>query len=265
MLRYVALKRDRRKCVALTGLTPKEFAVLLPAFARAYAEQYPAERTMTGEPRQRQAGGGRKGGLPEMEQKLLFILVHQKAYPLQTLLGEVFELSQPRVNEWIHRLLPILKEALDDLGVLPEREPEHFAQSEARHGERPEFIIDGTERRCQRPKNPEKQAAAYSGKKKTHCDKNVVIVQAKSKRIGFLSQTYAGKTHDKKIVDTEPIAYPPDTRLSKDTGFQGYEPAGVQTQQPKKSPDTGNSRQPRSERTTKSPASESASSMRSRG
>ena len=220
---------------------------------------------MAGKPRQRQAGGGRKGGLPEVEQKLLFILVHQKAYPLQTLLGEVFELSQPRVNEWIHRLLPILKEALDDLGVLPEREPEHFAQSEARHGERPEFIIDGTERRRQRPKTPAKQAAAYSGKKKTHCDKNVVIVQTKSKRVGFLSQTYAGKTHDKKIVDTEAIVYPPGTILSKDTGFQGYEPAGVQTQQPKKSPGTVNSRKLRSGRTEKSPASGSESNMPWRG
>jgi hypothetical protein len=93
----------------------------------------------------------------------------------------------------------------------------------------------------------------------------VVIVQAKSKRVGFLSQTYAGKTHDKKIVDTEPITYPPDTILSKDTGFQGYEPAGVQTQQPKKSPGTANSRKLRSGRTAKSPASASGSNMPWRG
>jgi len=79
------LKRNRHKCVALTGLTPKEFAGLLPAFACAYAEHYPAERTLAGEPRQRQAGGGRKGGLPEREQKVVFLLVQQKAYPLQTL------------------------------------------------------------------------------------------------------------------------------------------------------------------------------------
>jgi DDE superfamily endonuclease len=265
MLTYAELKRNPRKCVALTGLTPKEFEVLLPAFTRAYAEHYPIEKTVSGKPRKRQVGGGRKGGLPEMEQKLVFILVQQKVYPLQTLLGEVFELSQPRVNEWLQRLLPILKDALADLGVLPEREPEHFAQSEARHRERPEFIIDGTERRRQRPKSPEKPAAAYSGKQKTHCDKNVLIVQAKSKRVGFLSQTYAGKTHDKKIVDTEPITYPPDTILSKDTGFQGYEPAGVQTQQPKKSPGTANSRKLRSGRTAKSPASASGSNMPWRG
>lgn len=146
----------------------------------------------------------------------------------------MFEFSQPRVNEWGHRLLPILKEALDKVGVLPEREPEHFAQREPQHGEPPALIIDGTERRRQRPKDLEKQAAHDSGKKKTHCDKNVVIVQAKSKRVGFLSQTYAGKMHDKKIVDTEPIVYPAGTTLYQDTGFQGYAPAVEQICQPKK-------------------------------
>src|ERR1700704_2912441 len=265
MLTYAKLKRNQRKCVALPGLTSKEFMGLLPAFTRAYAEQYPAEKTRAGKPRQRQAGGGRKGVLQEPEQKLLFILVHQKTYPLQTLLGEVFELSQPRVNEWVHRLLPILKVALDELGVRPERDPKHFAQSEPQHGERPELIIDGTERRRQRPKSPAKQADAYSGKKKTHCDKNVVLVQAKTKRVGFLSQTYAGKTHDKKIVDTEPIDYPSETILYKDTGFQGYEPAVAQTCQPKKSPARARSRRRRSGRTEQSLVYGSGSSMPSRG
>ena len=53
----------------------------------------------------------------------MFSLVYQKTYPLQALLGEVFGLSQSRANRWIQRLLPILKPALDDLGVLPTREP----------------------------------------------------------------------------------------------------------------------------------------------
>jgi DDE superfamily endonuclease/Helix-turn-helix of DDE superfamily endonuclease len=261
MLTYTKLKRNRRKCRALTGLTPKEFSVLLPAFVRAYEERYPADKTMTGKPRQRQAGGGRKGVLQEPEQQLLFILVHQKTYPLQTLLGEVFELSQPRVNEWVHRLLPVLKVALDELGVLPERDPQHFAHSEQQHGEPPDLIIDGTERRRQRPKNPEKQAAHYSGKKKTHCDKNVVIVQAKTKRVGFLSQTYAGKIHDKKIVDTGPIVYPSGTTLYKDTGFQGYEPAVAQSCQSKKSPGRASLRRPRSALTARSHACGSRSNM----
>ena len=44
-----------------------------------------------------------------------------------------------------------------------------------------------------------------SDKQKTHKDKNVVVVNAQTKRVGYLSQTYAGKMQDKKIVDTEPI------------------------------------------------------------
>ena len=90
------------------------------------------------------------------------------------------------------------------------------------------------ERRRQRPKDPEKQAAHYSGKKKAHSDKNVVITSLESEGIDFLSRTYVGKTHDKKIADQEDISYPPGATLYKDTGFQGYEPAVVETRQAKK-------------------------------
>src|SRR6266571_6990369 len=98
MLRYDKLRRDRRKFLALTGLTLKEFQVLLPAFARAYQRTYPATRTQAGKLRQRKAGGGRKGSLESIEQKLLLALVYQKMYPVQTSLGEVFALSQSRAN-----------------------------------------------------------------------------------------------------------------------------------------------------------------------
>jgi len=235
VLEYKRLKKDRRQLLALTGLTHKEFVALHQAFRTAYGTMYAGDKTADGRVRKRQVGGGRKGQLSTTEQKLLFSLLYQKAYPLQALLGEVFGLSQSRANRWIHRLLPILKQALEGLGVLPTREPGHFARQERRPQEAVELIIDGTDRRRQRPKNQAKQALHYSGKQKTHSDKNVVVVNAKTKRVGYLSQTYAGKIHDKKIVDTEPIRYPPGTILYKDTGFQGYEPKVQQTHQPKKS------------------------------
>ncbi len=235
MLTYDELQHHPQKFLALTGLTAKEFKGLLPAFERAYAIKYPLHKTRVGKKRKRQVGGGRKSTLDRIEQKLLFALVYQKTYPVQTLLGELFDLSQSRTNEWIHRLLPILKDALDDLGVLPERDPHQFAQHEKRQGSSRQYIIDGTERRRQRPKDPEKQALHYSGKKKTHSDKNVVITHHRTKRVGYLSQTYAGKTHDKKIADSEPVAYPRGSQLHKDTAFQAYEPAGCRTYQPKKS------------------------------
>src|SRR5437763_9240479 len=235
MLDYDTLKQDERKFVALTGITPGEFQRLLPAFTRAYTRAFPSTTTLAGKPRQRRPGAGRKAVLRRPEDRLLFILVYHKAYPLQELLGSLFGLCQSRANRCVHRLLPLLVRALDRLGFLPERNPSHFARHERRQGEPPDLIIDGTERRRQRPKSQEKQALHYSGKKKAHSDKNVVLVNSQTKRVGFLSGTYAGKTHDKKVAEGEAICYPRRATLHKDTGFQGYEPRVARTCQPKKS------------------------------
>lgn len=155
MVTYSELRGDRRRFLALPGLTLPEFEPLLAAFARADERRFPADRTAAGRPRQRRAGGGRTAVLHEPAQKLLFLLIYLKTYPLQVVMAELFGLSQPQANYWLGRLLPILRDALDDLGALPERAGQAFAGA----GPRPRLIIDGTERRRQRPKNPEKQAA----------------------------------------------------------------------------------------------------------
>jgi hypothetical protein len=64
----------------------------------------------------------------------------------------------------------------------------------------------------------------------------LIIINEYTEWIAYLSQTYSGKTHDKKVADLEGIHYPPGSGLKKDTGFQGYEPQGVQTMQPRKKP-----------------------------
>jgi hypothetical protein len=213
----------------------KEFKALLPFFIQAYSERYEGKKTLSGKKRKRLIGGGRGSGLKPAEQKLLFILVYLKTYPLQVVMGELFELTQAGANQWIHRLLPVIQEALDKMGVKPERDGQQFAQSERGQKDPKDYIIDGTERRRQRPQDPEKQTFHYSGKKKTHNDKNIVIANRKSKRVAFLGATYAGKTHDKKMADDAKINYPRKSVVHKDTGFQGYEPPVQHTYQPKKS------------------------------
>jgi hypothetical protein len=235
MLTYEKLRKSPRQFVSLTSLTPKEFEYVQPVFEKVYRQDFPDSQTKTGQKRKRQSGGGRKSALSSIEQKLLFALVYQKSYPVQSLMGELFGIGQSQANEWIHTLLPILKQALDELGYEPERDPKKFKKSEQGQSGTDKSIIDGTERRRQRPKNAKKQALHYSGKKKTHSDKNVVIATVKKKRVSFLSQTYPGKTHDKKVAETENITYPKRMTLLKDTGFQGYEPKVYKTIQPKKS------------------------------
>jgi DDE superfamily endonuclease len=109
MLTYTILKDRPREFLAATGLTHDEFMRVLPAFVTAYTACYPLDTTWQGQGRQRQVGGGAKGRLAQMEDKLLFILVYQKTNPLQTLHGLHCGLSQPQTHSWIHRLLPVLR------------------------------------------------------------------------------------------------------------------------------------------------------------
>lgn len=229
---YARIKEMPRKLLALTGLTRVEFETLLAAFSRV--SQKKAALTADGKPRKRKPGGGRKATLALPEDRLLFILVYLKTYPLQEVMGELFDMEVSKVNEWIHRLLPMVRDALDDLGVLPERDAKAVAKAQSQRASSKEVILDGTERRRQRPKKPEKQVAHYSGKKKTHTDKNLVLADKKTKRVSYLSRTYAGTAHDKKIADHEDIVYAKDTILHQDTGFQGYTPKVARTHQPKK-------------------------------
>jgi hypothetical protein len=169
-----------------------------------------------------------------MADKLFCILVYQKTNPLQTMHGLQFDLSQPQTHYWIHHLLPVLQHALAALGVAPERDASRVATSPLALEGAPDVVIDGTERRRQRPTDAAQQKEQYSGKKKTHTDKNLLLVNEHTTKVVYLGPTVAGKTHEKKAADAAQICYPPNATLGKDTGFQGYEPAGVLTRQPKK-------------------------------
>ena len=81
MLTYTTLQDRPREFLAATGLPHAAFAPLLPAFATASALRYPPDQTLEGTPRRRRTGGGATGTLPQMEDKLLFILVFQKTKP----------------------------------------------------------------------------------------------------------------------------------------------------------------------------------------
>lgn len=166
MLTYAELKANPRRFLAVTSLTLEEFEHLLPAFVAAYAATRSDMHTQTGRPRQRRAGGGRKTKLATLEDKLLFILMYHKTYPLQTVHGLQFGLSQAQTNEWIHRLMPILNTALSQLDYSPARDPKAFAQYETSGPLPLAMQLDGTERPRQRPQAPETQRAHYSGKKR---------------------------------------------------------------------------------------------------
>jgi hypothetical protein len=127
-----------------------------------------------------------------------------------------------------------VQQSLAEMGMKPEREGEQVGDLiEASEGGA-NLSLDATERELQRPVNVTKQKEKYSGKKKTHTDKNLLLVNENTKKVVYLSPTVEGKKHDKKLADESKIRYPKNASLTKDTGFQGYEPEGVLSEQPKK-------------------------------
>ena len=235
MIRFQTLKKNGAVFQCFTGLNLAAFYELLPSFEWAYEADLDKRDTERARKRQRERGGGRNGALPSLEDKLLFILFYFKVYSVQEVHGYVFGMGQTQAGEWIHRLTPILNQALGYEKQLPARKAQAIEQVLKMCPDL-EFIIDGTERPIRRPQNKKKQEEHYSGKKKRHMIKNNIVTEKRTKKVKVLSATSEGKKHDKKLADEQAIPFPKGSKVWKDTGFQGYEPDGITTYQPMKKP-----------------------------
>jgi hypothetical protein len=232
MLTFAKAQACPRVFAALTGLSLVAFEPLLPAFRQADEADRCSRQPHS---RQRRPGGGRTSQLATPADRLFFILFYFRHYPTQETLGFLFGLSQPQAHHWIHRLTPLLNQALGHEQQLPARSA---AALETVLAACPglAFIIDGTERPTRRPQDSQRQRDDYSGKKKRHTKKNIVLTDKETGTIVGLGATQPGSVHDKKCVDAEGYTFPEGSKLYQDTGFQGYAPDGATTCQPKKKP-----------------------------
>jgi hypothetical protein len=228
---FNALKSNEKAFVAMTSLNVKEFQQLLDPFTDAYQADLQARGKRLNETR-----GRSDGKLALMEDKLLFILFYLKTYPLQEVLAYSFGLPQSVANQWIHHLCPILQCALEKMGHKPVRLSSELMERLIEEGKQ-SLVIDGTERRIQRPVNDNTQKDYYSGKKKAHTVKNNVIVGADDRNIKYLGKTHSGKKHDKKIADEEETQLPEGSVILRDLGFKGCNMGiNVTIIEPKKKP-----------------------------
>jgi hypothetical protein len=149
VLSYQRLKDHPRALRALTGLDQIEFEKWLTPFTLAY-HAYIYDHHVTKKARKRRYGGGRTPRLAAMADTLFCILFYCKVYPLQAVMALLFETSQGRVNAWMHQRRTVLQMALGKAHALPARDPHNLEQTLALCVS-VDCIIDGTERRVQRP------------------------------------------------------------------------------------------------------------------
>lgn len=234
--------RDDRQMRALTGLSQAQFDQLLPTFAIVYQEtqQEAYEKGLASGTRQRQPGGGAKGKLPTLADKLMFVLYYYKTYPTFDVLGTQFEMVRSKANENLHKLSPILHQTLVRLGMMPHREFKTPEELKAALQGIDQVIIDATERAYRRSQDEAKQREHYSGKKKRHTLKNTVM-STLTKFIVFLGRTFSGHHHDYTMLKEE---FPPALdwfsviNVLVDLGYLGIQTdyAGEQIDIPTKKP-----------------------------
>ncbi|EKO89038.1 transposase, IS4 family [Leptospira interrogans serovar Grippotyphosa str. 2006006986] len=141
------------------------------------------------------------------------------------------------------KLVKLLAEALflslGSMNTLPANEISDLKRKLKKLKKLKYVIIDGTERPIRRPTDKDLQKEFYSGKKKRHTIKNLILTN-KDKAILFLSNTISGKTHDLKVAENVMItsAIPKDVACVLDSGFEGIEKTSKKTNiiKPKKKP-----------------------------
>jgi len=228
---YTTYVTDDAMFLALTGYTQTEFAKLIPEFEKAFLARM---RTycLNGKPRTQRAYVTYKNSpLPQIEDKLFFILCYFKTYPIEAVQAALFRMKQPKAQQWIDCLTPVLEQTLHNLQAMPARKMADLELAPAASV----YFHDGTECPIVRPSDATKQRTYYSGKQKDHTVKYEVLNTLDCK-ISFLSTMAEGKKHDKKLADECAYRLPVGSRLVQDTGFQGFTVTDVHILQPKKKP-----------------------------
>lgn len=222
---YPVVAKQPRLLHWLTGLTLAEFERLLEPFAIQYSELVLQPRLAV-KSRKRAAGAGQKGALPHIADKLLFILVYARIYPLLIVQGLFFGFAESKACKWVGILLPVLDAALEKENLRPKRAKGRSLEDII--AEFPELVelgilTDGTERPIRKPKDKDKQKKAYSGKKKRHTKKHVTLVHPGTQFILAVSDEYDGTNHDKLILDEQEFTCTTKLELKADSGFIGYD------------------------------------------
>jgi hypothetical protein len=105
----------------LTSLTVDEFQPLVPPLEAAF-QSHMAHWRRDGQPRTaRPYTTDQNCPLPMPEDRLWFLLVYLKTYPLQVVQGRLFGMGQSTAHQWIHVLLVVLRATLRLLGEAPTR------------------------------------------------------------------------------------------------------------------------------------------------
>jgi hypothetical protein len=224
MLTYNRLARKPGAFKSMTGLTVQEFeevlADLRPCDEAALQEERAARA------RRRAPGGGAKRHY-DLRGQLLMTLVWLRLYLTGDAVGLLFGVDKSTVSRYTRPLLRLLRDhGQDTLGWPEEARALLDDADDADNADNADgvAIVDATEQRVERSQDHATQKAHYSGKKKAHTRKTLIVVNERG-RLRYVSPSVPGATHDLTLLRQSGAVeeIPADLSLMADSGFQGLQ------------------------------------------
>ena len=246
---YRKLSRKPKLFLSVTGVNLDQFQTLLPQFERAddkFERRRKRKVVVTGQKRQRRIGGGAQFA-NDLSDRLLMLLFYYRLYLTQAFMTLLFLAENKNV---ICRAIQLRRPVFDSVLPVPDQARQRIlslADKEQKRRKKrigtvdefrqadPEltFIIDGVEQPKRKPKAPAKRKSDYSGKKKRHTLKQIVI-STPSGIIVDQSPAVGGRAHDFKVFKEDQAARALCTEFTDyrvtlygDSGFDGMSALGL--------------------------------------
>lgn len=163
--------------------------------------------------------------LKSLDDLLFFVLLMLKSGITFDLLGYIVQLDHGNAHRKFKLGLKILVATLSDLNCGPNRDFDTVGHLHAAISPGSTLILDGTEQRIQRPSDQGVQRDFYSGKKKGHTVKSLII-STPDRYIHYVSYCWVGRTHDFAVLKEEfPAAdgWFDKYEIRLDLGYTGFE------------------------------------------
>ncbi len=246
---YRKLSRKPQLFLSVTGMNLHQFHTLLPRFEHAY-NKFERRRkrkvVVTGKKRQRRIGGGAQFA-NDLADRLLMLLFYYRLYLTQEFMTLLFRAENKSV---VCRAIQLMRPVFESVLPVPDKARQRILSLADKEQKRrtkrigtvdefreayPEltFIIDGVEQPKRKPKAPRKRKSDYSGKKKRHTRKQLVI-GTPSGIIVDQSPSVGGRAHDFKVFKDDHAARSlceefKDYRVTiyGDSGFDGMSAMGL--------------------------------------
>lgn len=248
---YRKLSSKPKLFLSVAGISLSDFQRLLPAFEHAFRRLEGARKARTVQAqaeRQRAIGGGAQFA-HELPDQLLMLLLYYRLYLTQefmTLLFKVESKSAICRNIQLMRavcqaVLPVPAKAFRRILELAKKEQrrrqKRIGSIEEFQTAYPEltFLIDGVEQPKRKPQDKQKRKSDYSGKKKRHTRKQIVL-GTPAGIIVDQSPSVGGRGHDFQVFKEDHAQRGVLLQLKEyratlygDSGFQGIADLGLPT------------------------------------